>query len=446
MNRRVEIIAVPTDHRFAVGDDITEVLLAALDRLEARLRPWDVLCVASKVVAITEGALLLPDDEEAAALDPDRATRDLARSGAAEIVAEDARVLVTRTRHGFVAANGGIDRSNVGGGWLDLPEDPDRSADRIRSAILAQAGIPVGVVVTDTFGRSWRMGQTDVALGVAGTAALRDERGSTDLDGRPLTVTTAAVADEIAGAADLVRSKADGTPFVIVRGVPRDDPDAHGRGADLLRPVSEDLFRFGGADAVRSGLAGRRTVRSFDHTRSVDRVALERAVASVGTAPAPHHTRPWRVMRLLPNTRTRLLDAMAAAWAADLGGDGRSEQEIERRLQASDRILRAAPELLAAFVDLQGSHGYPDARRRGAERDLFVLSGGAGLEALLVTLSAEGLGGAWISSTAFCADVVRSTLGVPASWEPIGLVAVGHPAVQPSPRGTPGVDGVLFEG
>jgi coenzyme F420-0:L-glutamate ligase/coenzyme F420-1:gamma-L-glutamate ligase len=450
--RRLEVTALPTAHRFGPGDDLAGAVLAAVGSAGERLRDGDVLCVASKVVALVEDARIPVRSDprsgprtgpgSATEADPDAVTRALARARAVEVVVEGARVLVTRTPHGFVAANGGIDRSNAAGAWLDLPMDPDASAAALRGALRERTGVDVGVIVTDTFGRPWRLGQTDVALGVAGTAALRDERGGTDLDGRPLAVTVSAVADEVAGAADLVRTKADGAPFVLVRGAAA---LAHGTGRDLVRPVEEDEFRHGGATAVRAGLAARRTVRAFDGARIVPAKALARAAAAAATAPAPHHTRPWRLVRLLPPTRTRLLDAMAAVWREDLAADGLDATAVARRIARSDAVLRDAPELLAAFVDLSGAHDHPDERRRRAERDLFVLAGGAALEAALVALAADGLGAAWVSASAFCPDTVRGALGLPASWEPIGLVAVGWPATTVPPRPPVDPDEVLSE-
>lgn len=435
MTPRLEIVPLPTAHRLAAGDDLTAVLLAAVAAAGERLRDGDVVCVASKAVALVEDArFAVPPDVGADGTDGpdgDAVTRALAVAGAAEVVVDAPHVLITRTRHGFVAANGGIDRSNVGGGWLDLPVNPDASAAALRAEVRTRTGAAVGIIVTDTFGRPWRMGQTEVALGVAGTPALRDERGAADLDGRSLAVTVAAVADEVAGAADLVRRKGDGTPFVLVRGLP-DGPA--GTGQDLVRPLAEDQFRFGGATAVRAGLAARRTVRTFAPDRAVPAAALARAAAAAATAPAPHHTRPWRLVRLRAGTRTLLLDAMAETWRADLAGDGVAPDVVARRIARSDGVLRTAPEVLAAFVDLAGAQAYTDARRTRAERDLFLLAGGAALEAALVALAAEGLGAAWVSASVFCADTVRTVLDLPATWEPLGLVAVGHPAAPPAPR------------
>jgi coenzyme F420-0:L-glutamate ligase / coenzyme F420-1:gamma-L-glutamate ligase len=150
-------------------------------------------------------------------------------------------------------------------------------------------------------------------------------------------------------------------------------------------------------------VTARRTVRSFDPDRPVPEAALRAAVAAAATAPAPHHTRPWRVLRLTTTTRTRLLDAMAARWRADLTGDGRARGHDRPPAGPLRRgAARAAPELLVPFVVLDGAHRYPDERRTVAERDLFVLSGGAALQNLQVVLAGHGLGAAWISSTVFC--------------------------------------------
>ena len=215
------------------GDD-----LAALIADRVALAAGDVVVVTQKVVSKAEGRLVEidPDDPSAhKALVYDESVRILRRRG---------ELLMTETKHGFVCANAGVDLSNVERGWAALlPVDPDRSARRIRDGLRARVGVEVGVIVSDTFGRTWRRGVTDIAIGTAGVAGVVDLRGTTDALGRELAVTEICVADELAGAAELVMGKASAVPVAVVRGV---DPAWLRDGSvreEIVRPYQEDLFR-----------------------------------------------------------------------------------------------------------------------------------------------------------------------------------------------------------
>jgi coenzyme F420-0:L-glutamate ligase/coenzyme F420-1:gamma-L-glutamate ligase len=180
------------------------------------------------------------------AIDPDdpHAHRPLVLEESVRVLRRRGDLVISETAHGFVCANAGIDLSNVEAGWAALlPEDPDRSARRIRDALVHRFGIGVAVVVSDTFGRPWRRGVTDVAIGSAGLRPVVDLRGTTDALGRELMVTEVAVADEIAAAAELVMGKADGIPVAVVRGIPLDWLGEGSVVGDLVRPPHDDLFR-----------------------------------------------------------------------------------------------------------------------------------------------------------------------------------------------------------
>lgn len=215
------------------GDDVAALIVSALEGLPAE--DGDVVVVTHKIVSKAEGAVVEVEGDEAAF------RRTLIEREAKSIVRRRGDLIIAETKHGFICANAGIDRSNAEPGTMILlPEDPDRSAHRIRTRIARASGLAVGVIISDTFGRPWRRGLTDVAIGISGVEAILDLKGQSDWAGRTLEVTEVAVADELAGAADLVMGKSDGIPAALIKGW---SSTGEGTGKDLIRPPNEDLFR-----------------------------------------------------------------------------------------------------------------------------------------------------------------------------------------------------------
>jgi len=220
------------------GDQLGQIIVEACrNEPNGPLLDHDVLVVTQKVVSKAEGRLVDVDPENPLS------HKQLVEDEAVRIVRRRGDLIITETTHGFVCANSGVDLSNVERGQAALlPKDSDRSARRIRDIVRAELGVEVGVIVSDTFGRAWRKGLTDVAIGVAGIAAVVDLRGTPDALGRVMQVTEVAVADELASAAELVMGKSSGIPVAVVRGA---DPawfrEASVR--ELIRPPQEDLFR-----------------------------------------------------------------------------------------------------------------------------------------------------------------------------------------------------------
>jgi len=244
--KQLELIGVEGLPEVRPGDD-----LARLIHEHATLRPADVVVVAQKVVSKSEGRLVdiaqVTAGEEAKRIAPRLIAKPDPRMVQVVLdesvrVLRDERTLITETRQGYIAANAGVDHSNVGGSerLTLLPIDPDASADQLRQRLRELAAVDVGVVISDTFGRPWRLGIVNVALGVAGLPALIDLRGTRDDDGEPLAATVLAIADDLAAAAGLLMGKTNRTPAVIVRGLRL---TGGGSGRDLIRAAGEDLFR-----------------------------------------------------------------------------------------------------------------------------------------------------------------------------------------------------------
>jgi coenzyme F420-0:L-glutamate ligase/coenzyme F420-1:gamma-L-glutamate ligase len=234
MTLRLQVWGIEGIPEIVAADDLAGLIAAA----EPDLRDGDVVVVTQKVVSKAEGAMVRIDPD-----DP-RGHKALVERESVRIVRRRGDLIISETKHGFVCANAGIDLSNVDEGWAALlPEDSDRSARRLRDGIRAAAGAEVAVIISDTFGRPWRRGLTDVAIGCAGIEAVVDLRGMQDSKGRELQVTEVCVVDELASAAELVMGKASGIAAAVVRGV---DPGWLGRGevrAQVVRPPAEDLFR-----------------------------------------------------------------------------------------------------------------------------------------------------------------------------------------------------------
>ncbi len=382
----LEILPVAGLPELRPGDDLADLVC----RAAPWLRGGDILVVTSKAVSKVEGRLLsVPTDLEGR----EHARQEAITAETARVVAQRGATRIVVTHHGWVMAAAGVDASNVARGELALlPLDADASARALREAIADRAGVRVAVVISDTSGRSWRRGLTDVAIGVAGMAAVTDFRGHLDTSGVPLEITEIAIADEVAAAADLVKGKLAGVPAAVLRGLPFQDDDGQGS-ASLRRPVAEDMFALGTRDVVR--------------TRG----------APTGFGPGPV---PIALLRGAIETALRatgevqgleLLAALIPKRATPAGG--------KVTQSPAGRLLDQATAVIAPVLPLP--------------TDAVTLTrSGMAIAALLIQLHAEGLAAAWLSPAEFAdADVDGQrakwlSRRVPVGVQAHGVVLVGH--------------------
>lgn len=367
----VEIVPLEGLPEFGDGDDLAGILADAIWSLEPRA--GDVLAITQKVVSKVEGRTVRADDAGAHTAWVERETR--------RVVARRGDLVIAETRHGFVCANAGVDASNIADGWLTLlPEDPDGSAGTIRAALVDRLGVAIGVVITDTFGRPWREGLVNVAIGCAGLPASVDLRGSRDHHGRVLVATIVALADEIAAASGLVMTKAARIPAALVRGVDVPAGVPASVASTLVREAGDDLFR----ESPLWAVASTRDVDTFgagDVSRDV-LVEAMRAVAPRGVAFVAATSDVARA-----RIRAAIRDDGARALVADA---------------AAAIVVRSA-----------------------AEGDEAVVEAGRAVGRLAIALHAQGIDSAWIARSRIDVDLIRSA-GDDVGGRPLGVLAVGR--------------------
>ncbi|HYG70770.1 MAG TPA: coenzyme F420-0:L-glutamate ligase [Actinomycetota bacterium] len=381
----VEIFPVGGLPEFGDGDDLAGTLADAVASLGPRA--GDVLAVTQKVVSKAEGRIVRSDDARAHAVWVERETR--------RVVARRGDLVIAETRHGLVCANAGVDASNVANGWLTLlPEDPDASAETIRAVLVERFGAGLGVVITDTFGRPWREGLVNVAIGCAGLPAAVDLRGSRDHHGRVLDATVVALADEIAAASGLVMTKAARVPAALVRGVDVPPGVPASAATSLVREVGDDLFRESPLWAVAS-------------TRDLD---------AFGAGEVP---------------RDVLVEAMRAVAPRGVAFVAATSDAARARVRAAIRDDGARALVATAVAALVPSTTF--------DGDDALVEGGRAVGRLAIALHAQGVGSAWIPRSHVDVELIRST-GDDVGSRPLGVLALGRTrteAASPRPPSDP---------
>lgn len=448
----VRLIALAGVPLVKAGDDLAHIVVTALAASRETLRDGDVLVLAQKIVSKAQGRSVglrdvepSPDAQEIArTANKDPRVVELILRESSEVVRCQRDVLIVAHRLGFVAANAGIDMSNVEHESGDdvvllLPEDPDATCRELRAALKALTGADVGVVINDSHGRAFRNGTVGVAIGVSGIPALVDCRGQPDLFGRRLRSTDVAFADEIAAAASLLMGQSDeGRPLVIARNIATARRD--GSTAELMRPKHQDLFRQPAGEPL---LRGRRSIRRY-LPQPVPQEVLSRILETATCAPSAHNRQPWRFALVEESaTRERLARAMGERLQADRLRDGDAADVVAADVARSFARISAAPALVVVCLSMEDMDPYPDARRRAAEHQMAAQSTAMAMQTLLLAAHNAGLGASVMCGPLFCPDTVVATLGLPAHWEPQALVTLGYPAARGKPFRRRSLDDVV---
>jgi coenzyme F420-0:L-glutamate ligase/coenzyme F420-1:gamma-L-glutamate ligase len=438
----VRLIALAGVPLVKAGDDLAHIIVTALAASRDTLRDGDVLVLAQKIVSKAQGRGIKlsgvdpsPEARELAnAVNKDPRVVELVLRESSEVVRHHRDVLIVAHRLGFVAANAGIDMSNVEHETGDdvallLPEDPDGTCRDLRTKLKALTGADIGIVINDSHGRAFRNGIVGVAIGVSGIPALVDCRGAPDLFGRRLSSTDVALADEIAAAASLLMGQGDeGRPLVIARGIAMARRD--GSAAELMRPKQRDLFRQPAGEAL---LRGRRSIRRY-LPQPVPRESLDAILETATYAPSAHNRQPWRFALVQEDaTKERLARAMGERLRADRLRDSDAAEIVEADVARSFSRITSAPALVIVCLTMEDMDKYPDARRSAAEHQMAVQSTAIAMQTLLLAAHNAGLGASTMCGPLFCPDTVVSALGLPAHWEPQALVTLGYPAARGKP-------------
>jgi coenzyme F420-0:L-glutamate ligase/coenzyme F420-1:gamma-L-glutamate ligase len=422
------------------GDDLAEIILAAIANSDERLCDGDILVVAQKIVSKAQSRCVhlrtvtpSPEAERLAReVNKDARLVELILRESTEVIRSQHDVLIVAHKLGFIMANAGIDQSNVDHGTGDhtallLPEKPDETCAQLCDILRQRSGASVAVIINDSHGRAFRKGTVGVAIGCCGLAPLLDLRGVPDLYQRPLHSTEVGFGDEIAAAASLLMGQAnEGRPIVLVRGI----PNVRGKGlaADLIRPRETDLFRAKPTPTIGLLFSNRRSIRRYTE-EAVSGDVIKQVLEAAATAPSAHNRQPWRFLVLKSAGRkVRLAQAMADRLREDRSRDGDPSELIEQDVTRSMARITGSPVVILICLTMEEMDHYPDPRRAAAEHQMAVQGTAMAMQNLLLAAQAAGLGAAIMCAPLFCPDTVRNTLALSATWEPQALITMGYPA------------------
>ncbi|NVM17808.1 MAG: coenzyme F420-0:L-glutamate ligase [Candidatus Lokiarchaeota archaeon] len=454
MNEKINLIGIKDITLIKTGDNLSSIIFNALTHNNISLENGDILVVAQTIVSKSLGrfknlANIKPSQE---AIEIYNNMAPLAkRSGLPikspeliQVILDESKevlkaehVMLVETYHGFICANAGIDQSNVGSKDFVtlLPLDSDEEAEKIRDSLQKLTGKKLAIIISDSFGRAFRIGAVGVALGVAGINPILDKRGNKDLYGKELQSTIIGQIDNLASSAQLIMGEADeGLPVVIIRGYDfKFDENASIK--QILRKKELDLFREESVPkSFEKILRSRRSYKYEFKDRKVERTLIKESIELARWAPSAHNGQFWRyIIMEQGKKREILIENMNSKLKDDLHRDGRSEEFILRKIEKTKTNFLKSPYLILLCLDIKELEKYSDTLRERNEYIMGVQSVSTSATYLLLAFEIKGLAACWYCAPLFAKEIIKDTLNLPDSFVPMAFFTVGY-ALKESPK------------
>ena len=466
MNERINMIGIEDIPLIKTGDDLPLIILNALKHKNLTLENGDILVIAQTIVSKSLGRIrnLVDIKPSQRAIEIYEKMVPLTRESGLPIkspeliqaILEESKqvlkaehVMVVETHHGFVCANAGIDQSNVGGKDLIalLPLDSDKEAEKIRDSLQKLTGKKIAIIISDSFGRAFRIGAVGVALGVSGLNPILDKRGEKDLFGKELQSTIIGQIDNLASSAQLIMGEADeGLPIVIIRGY-NFNIDDNASIKQILRKEELDLFR-GGKDtkSFEDLLRSRRSYKFEFSDRKVDKALIEESIELARWAPSAHNSQFWRyIIMEQGKSRENLIKKMNNKLRNDLLRDGKSEDFIRRKIEKTKTSFLGSPFLILLCLDTIELEKYSDSERERNEYLMGVQSVSASATYLILAFEIKGLASCWYCAPLFAKDIIKDELNLPNSFIPMAFFTVGYSTKDPPKTIRKDLKDIIFE-
>jgi coenzyme F420-0:L-glutamate ligase/coenzyme F420-1:gamma-L-glutamate ligase len=454
MNDNINLIGIEDIPLIKAGDNLPSIIFNALKRKNLTLENGDVLVIAQSIVSKSLGRMrnlenIKPSQKaieiyKKMAPLTEKASLPIKSQELIQAILDESKqvlkaehVLVVETHHGFICANAGIDQSNVGSkdSISLLPLDSDIEAKKIRNSLQKLTGKKIAVIISDSFGRSFRIGSVGVALGVSGLNPILDKRGDKDLFGKELLSTIIGQIDNLASSAQLIMGEADeGLPVVVIRGYDFNF-DENASIKQILRKRELDLFREEGvAKSFENVLRSRRSYKLEFNDRKINIALIEKSIELARWAPSAHNGQFWRYVIIEQgSSRENLIENMNNKLKEDLLREGRSKDYIQRKIEKTRTNFLSCPYLILLCLDKKGLEKYSDSDREKNEYIMGVQSVSASATYLLLAFEIKGLAACWYCAPLFAKDIIKDTLNLPNSFIPMAFFTVGY-SMKESPK------------